>query len=1435
MPAAEPENAGRTDPAPERFSTVLEIQETHDALLGRSGVDPGVPDRAEAFWTEVAEFARRTAATGAWLDLRGERRLAQGILDYWAATLYRADRPVPTSRLADFDPGLAPELPEDPCPYQGLAAFDRSRHGFFFGREALIRRAADRLSGGARFLAVVGESGSGKSSLVLAGLAPALEAGQVDPPGRSRVIALVPGHDPPGALATALAAAFPSGAGPGRSATDDQRGSTTSPPTAAHVLRTVAEPVVLVVDQFEEVFTLAGQDGEEREAFIAQLLEVTRSADRRDVVIVTMRSEYRDNVARLPELHALLKEGQIEVGALDVNELRAAIEEPARRVGLRFDEGIVDSLVTTILGERAGLPLLQFALLKLWRRRERNRITARVYREVGDPREALGRSADAFYTRLIPELQTAVRGILLKLVRPDLEGGREFTSSRVLRSELFEGAVARPRVEEALRRLVAEGLLKETPGRGGADPQVEVAHEALVRNWRKLADWLEAERVGLWRRRILRDRALAWREGRASLLRDRELDEAEAPESLTGVEAEFVAASREAADHERREAEEAHVREIERQIRELNRERDLERVRALAEAQAGRARDARRAAILLGGLLLLSVGAMVAAVWFGRAASRNARIAETNAVRAEANRRQAEEASRSNRTLAYSNELLAHRSEEAAELARVANTNLGATNLILEATLSNLHAVSAIMESQNVQLARRYTQLQSSEAAGREVLARLRASESARTRALFASYLDSAILLAREGSLIEAAEAIARSRELDGNTNLAPAQLSTRNLVGWFASLRSASAGRSVTGTGYPLRDVAVSHDRRWLAVVGENAAVALFDVRTGEKARQWDALPGGMTLRGVVFGPGGAWLATAGDDPGIARWTIPEGLPLTGAVQRASAPVVALAASGDGRRLAAGGRDGYVKVWSAEAVREAWEGPDAVAGLASLAFDETGRTLAVVSARGRLVLIDFAAGRGDRAWRMEGWRERIAFEGAFSQVALHPDGRRVATGCEDGTIQLWERSDGRLLRTLRGHRGRVSCLALAIVGGRDLLISGGWDRVIRVWDLVNGETVLTGEGHTAAVTAVVTADDRIHSVANDGTWREWRLTPETNAVPRVTVARPEGGSVAQGPPATSCAWAPDGSRLVIGHEDGTLGAVRLPGGEPAWPPRGDAHRGRVTRLAVDPAGQVIASVGFDGRLKLWNLADGRLLDAPSMGDEVGALNAVAFGANGGSLALAGLAASGVHLEGSPPAVATEGTGLVGWMDREHGRIQWRRAHGEQAHSVAFDRSGGRCLSAGEDGRVLEWEVNRFGKGPREVYRSDGGPLAWAAYSPTGDWIAAAGRDGRLVLIDAATGRAISRLSGHQNTILRLVVSPDGAQVLTASADGSVRAWDATEHRELWALRLPVAETVRDPLLDFGFLGRAAGGESWLAVPLATGETAVYRLGRVYP
>ena len=481
----------------ERLPSLDALQTAHKELLQahrQEGDTPEMLDRIEA-------FIYQGQATGAVLDAEDDRWTAQGMLDYWSATLFRAARRAPDATLADFDPNLAPELPDELCPYVGLDPFREATQAAFFGRERLVTTLVEKLAD-SRLLVVSGPSGSGKSSVVLAGLLPALQRGAL--PGSESwryVPRMVPGSNPLVNLVRLIEAA---GDGdqedPVAWAQQQEKLLRENPNHLLELVNATGEaPVVGVVDQFEEAFTLCN-DRQVRQAFIDNLVNLMQAPGARHTVILTMRTDFEPFVTRLPEFYALFEQALVRVTPLSASELREAIEKPASKIGLKFEAGLVDQLLQDLLGEPAGLPLLQFTLLKLWESRARNRITWEVYNRLGSGRLALARSADAFYDELIPEEQVTAKRILLRLVRPG--EGLEFTSNRVRLRTLYQAGEAQYRVDQVLDKLIAAHLLRVSEGDVAADTQVEVAHEALVRNWPRLVDWLEEERHNIRSARV---------------------------------------------------------------------------------------------------------------------------------------------------------------------------------------------------------------------------------------------------------------------------------------------------------------------------------------------------------------------------------------------------------------------------------------------------------------------------------------------------------------------------------------------------------------------------------------------------------------------------------------------------------------------------------------------------------------------------------------------------------------------------------------------------------------------------------------------------------------------------------------------------------------------------------------------------------------------
>ena len=441
------------------------------------------------------------------------------------------------------------------CPYQGLLAYDLHDVERFFGREGDVT-ACLRVLGRSRLLALVGPSGSGKSSLLRAGVGAALR----DSGRGSRVI--TPGPHPMKSLA-ALAGA--------------------------------SDTTALLVDQFEEVFTLC-PDPEERDAFISEL--VAELATR--TVVLALRSDRLADLAAHPDLGRHVEEGLHLVAGLGEEGLRQAVEAPARQAGLHLEPGLVDLLVREVEGDPGALPLFSHALLETWRRREGNTLTVDGYRASGGIHGAVAQSAERLYAQTDDEHRPMLRNLILRLVSPGEQG--EPVRTRVPRRLV----AADPDHDRMVDELVAARLVTTDDG------SLEITHEALARAWPRLRAWLDDDVEGQRLLHHLSGAADAWDSmGRpdSELYRGvrlvRALDwQAGTTSALTDTERDFLDRARVVAEIEEQTA---------------------------AERARTQARLIRRLRVVLGGAVALLALALVAG---GFAAVQSDRASE-NAVRAE--------------------------------------------------------------------------------------------------------------------------------------------------------------------------------------------------------------------------------------------------------------------------------------------------------------------------------------------------------------------------------------------------------------------------------------------------------------------------------------------------------------------------------------------------------------------------------------------------------------------------------------------------------------------------------------------------------------------------------------------------------------------------------------------------------------------------------
>lgn len=386
----------------------------------------------------------------------------------------------------------------DDAPYVGLTAFQPQDADRFFGRENLTRKL-EGLVAAKPFVGVVGPSGSGKSSLLRAGLVPRL----------GNALEFTPGALPMGECAVRLAQLTGESAVSLRAELDQP---------AALGLLAKQHDVVLVVDQFEEIFTLC--DEQQRKWLITALTSAPR-------VVVGVRADFYGHIGHHPELVEALDGAQLLVGPMTADELRRAITEPANSVGATVETALLTRLMADVAGQAAALPLVQHALVETWHRRRGMTLTLAGYVEAGGVEHAIARTAETVFSDLSEEQQTTAKQIFLRLIA--LGEGTEDTKRRANRAGLDD---------DVLDRLAAARLVSLS------EHHVELSHEALIRSWPRLRDWIAEDREVLRVHHQLTEAAAGW-DGHDQdvLYRGARLAQARGLDALTPHESAFLQAS----------------------------------------------------------------------------------------------------------------------------------------------------------------------------------------------------------------------------------------------------------------------------------------------------------------------------------------------------------------------------------------------------------------------------------------------------------------------------------------------------------------------------------------------------------------------------------------------------------------------------------------------------------------------------------------------------------------------------------------------------------------------------------------------------------------------------------------------------------------------------------------------------------------------------
>jgi WD40 repeat protein/serine/threonine protein kinase len=1224
-----------------------------------------------------------------------------------------------------------PEVPESELynPYKGLRAFQESDSDDFFGRESLTGQLLAQLAApgdGGRFLAVVGPSGSGKSSVVKAGLLPALRKGALPGSDKWFISETHPGSHPLKELQLALLSIT---ADPDVNLGEMlKQGNNGLLNAARFALPSKDSELLLVIDQFEELFII-GEDEDERELFLESLHCAVTDPESHIRVVVTLRADFYDRPLMHPDFGRLVEERTAVVLPLSSEELEQAIQRPAERVGAVLEKGLVSEIISDVAAQPGALPLLQFALTELFERREGRMLTNQAYQTIGGVLGALGRRAEEVYSGLDLIGKDAVQQLFLRLVT--LGEGAEDTRRRVLKSELDSIAFLPSRRGdwgEGNINTVIDVFGKARLLTFDHDPvtrgsTVEVAHEALLGEWRRLSSWLDNSRVDIRMQRLLGEAALEWQginRDSGYLLRGSRLDQFEAwaattDIAFTQVEREYLEASLE-----------------DRRLREAEEEQRLARETAME----------RRSRNFLRGLVAVLAVATVVAVVLTIFAFNQRGDAQNSAATAQA-------------------EALARATQQS--IAESEADQRATQQAIAEGEASARATAEAIAVEQRDEVLRQVSVALAGQALEQKNLGKPELAVLLTMAALEEyPYTPQA-----EKTLSESVIAVSSWRLSPEGGN-----------VGWSAVAWSPKGDRIATalyggtlptGSQILIQDArSGSEIRRFELDVDCSLASNVIWSPSGDRLiaipqycdyapRIWDAMTGELIAIlasepdqanfSASWSPDGNSLVTGSRD-GIARiWVANTGDKLR-EIKAHDNYITQVAWSPTGEQLATASNDDTAKIWDAATGGLLYVLSGYGDDVAGVTWSPDGKYISVASLDSNALVWDVIS--GESLISLAGHRDQVW------DVAWSPNGKYIATDSRDGTTRIWDAGNGK--QSFEFQNNLEEQLVLNSIdwspGGDRLLMMGV--EFNQIWDLTAQPPRLSG--HTRGLNAAEWSPNGryIATGSLDSTARIW------DAASGELLADLEHPGVVE-----DIAWSPGSSQIATTSQGGYIGVWEIASGTFSQLPNSDGYI--FHHLAWSPDGsRIVATSETDFVGVIWEVSTD-IRTVLQQEDLRCILTTPSWSPAGDSL-----------VTGCERREARDTPARI-W-DVETGE-ELQRLNSEDGKSLVVEWSpDGTSIAVGYSNTDIRiWDVGS--DRPKSKFSAHADLIVDLNWSPNSQRIVSADYGGNIRVWDAQTGEEVLSKK-TPNTINSISWSPEGEYMISATFDPMpeiYRAWQTTE------------------------------------------------------